>query len=74
MQKQIRKKTLERMGLTEADHSVKFSHKQDAPSLPPSSGSEAKLNGLNLKDSARTASAAAALSGSVELELPQGST
>jgi hypothetical protein len=74
MQKHIRKKTLERMGLTEADHSVKFSHKQDAPSLPPSPGSKAKPN-LNLKDFARTSRAAAALSGSgVELPAPSAET
>ena len=74
MQNHIRKKTLERMGLKEEDHAVEFSHKQDAPSLPPSPGSKAKPN-FKLNDSAQTARAAAALSGSgVELPAPSAET
>ena len=42
MQKHIRKKTLETLGLTEEDHTVKFSCKQVAPSLPPSPGRPAE--------------------------------
>ena len=53
MQKYIRKKTLESLGLTEDDHAVEFGHNQTAPSLPPSPGrNESKLDHRKLLPSA----------------------